>query len=128
MFETFLFILCLAGVLVSAERGCPYPEDVQPCRCVEFVEGGEKNEMVCVGVHDTEALLRVFENSRRFHFSELTLWNSSLQYIPHQIFDDVMVKNLYMKDVTLRIIFDEVPISDPGLTHLWAYEVCYLFQ
>ncbi|KAG8195267.1 hypothetical protein JTE90_028418 [Oedothorax gibbosus] len=112
MFHRAWLILCLAAVLVSAERGCPYPEDVEPCFCQSV--DSDYSALTCTKVHDTEVLLRVFENNRRYHFNAFLLFNSTLQYIPHQIFDDVKVEFLSLKYNTFRNLFDEVP-RNPGI-------------
>ncbi|KAG8195256.1 hypothetical protein JTE90_028407 [Oedothorax gibbosus] len=112
-------ILCLAAALVSAERGCPYPEEIEPCTCKQH---GEYVDIQCSNMYDTEELLRVFENARRYHFNKFTLMGSTLQYIPHEVFDDVEVKYMTMDNVTFRNTFDEVP-SDPGLKELFARRV-----
>ncbi|KAG8195254.1 hypothetical protein JTE90_028405 [Oedothorax gibbosus] len=117
-------ILCLTAVLVSAEIGCPYPEDIEPCTCrmEETKDVPQYTTLTCSKVHDTEVLLRVFENSRRYTYNSFDLMESSLQYIPHQIFDDVVVHELFMVNVTLRNLFDEVP-RDPGIWWLEAQGV-----
>ncbi|KAG8171712.1 hypothetical protein JTE90_014712, partial [Oedothorax gibbosus] len=109
MFHRSGLILCLAAVLVSAETGCPYPEDVYPCTCVK----GQLYELTCDHVDDPHVLLRVFENSRRYTFDVFNLKRSTLQYIPHQIFDDIKMFYFLMFNVTLRNLFDEVPRRDP---------------
>ncbi|KAG8173365.1 hypothetical protein JTE90_016642 [Oedothorax gibbosus] len=118
-------ILCLAAVLVSAERGCPYPEEIEPCTCL--LDKTQNTTLICSKVHDTQVLLKVFENSRRYTYNWFVLMESSLQYIPHQIFDDVKVNGLSMFNVTLRNLFDEVP-RDAGIWQIWAEKVCDLFQ
>ncbi|KAG8182229.1 hypothetical protein JTE90_002660 [Oedothorax gibbosus] len=119
LFHRSALILCAAAVLVSAEKGCPYPEDVEPCTCTET---GDYVSLGCRRVDDTEVLRRVFDNSRRYHFNEFVLRQSTLQYIPHEVFDDVRVKSLVLMNVTLRNMFDKAP-TDPDLMHLSVLEV-----
>ncbi|KAG8182230.1 hypothetical protein JTE90_002661 [Oedothorax gibbosus] len=117
-------IFYLAAVLVSAEIGCPSPENVEPCECdpTENIRFPIMT-LTCAKINDSGVLLKVFENTMRYYFTTFALVESHLSYIPHMILDDVKVIILSLHNVTLKYMFDEAPTDDTFLKELKAVKV-----
>lgn len=120
MGKVLTFLGCLAAwiVVVLSERGCPPPEDIEPCTCKEEVY----TDIRCKSISEPEVITKVFENAERYHFNKFTLEDSVLQYIPHVIFNDVEVIRLDFDKVTFVNTFDELP-RNPGTKQVYLSKV-----
>ncbi|GFU36549.1 hypothetical protein NPIL_180291 [Nephila pilipes] len=107
MFWAFLATLLR---VVTSERGCPPQEDIEPCTCQESYY----TDLRCSDINEVDVITKVFANSERSHFNKFTLKKSTLQYIPHSVFDNVEVKFLDFDEVTFVNTFDEIP-KNPGV-------------
>ncbi|KAG8195744.1 hypothetical protein JTE90_010622 [Oedothorax gibbosus] len=100
-------VLLLFGLLKAAlaEWGCPEPEDVLPCECTM----NTLTYLECRHVDDPEVLRTVFQKSANYEYNEVHLEYSSLQYLPHDMFEAVQVNELHLLNVTLNQLFDSPP-------------------
>ncbi|GFS77293.1 LRRCT domain-containing protein [Nephila pilipes] len=96
--------------VVTSERGCPPLEDIEPCTCQESYY----TDLRCSSINEDDVITKVFANTKRYHFHKFTLKHSTLQYIPHTVFDNVEVKFLDFYEVTFVNTFDEIP-KNPGV-------------
>ncbi|KAF8767984.1 Protein slit like protein [Argiope bruennichi] len=122
MFQKGAILLFLAVVVhkVIGEKGCPEREEISPCTCREMFLGQPK--LTCKEITQVDTLKTVFQNARRYRLTQFTLVNSTLQYIPHEVFDDVKVKNLEFEKVTFVKTFDKIP-ENPGVVTIKLTEV-----
>lgn len=111
-------VVLLSGLLwsTSAEKGCPQPEEIAPCVCTE----SPLTYLECKNVDDPELLRTIFQNSARYSYKEVHLEYCSLQFLPHDMFEAIKVKELYLTNVTLRQLFDEPPeaLDELRLLHI----------
>ncbi|GIY43013.1 uncharacterized protein CDAR_177841 [Caerostris darwini] len=117
--KTAVFLCVLVAVFHTtfsqSEKGCPDAEDIKPCFCVYT----GLTFLHCQNLSDAEPLRSVFKNSERFRYNEVHIDGSTLQYLPHEMFDKVEVQGLYLKDTTITQLFDQTPEPVEALQKLY---------
>ncbi|XP_054724304.1 slit homolog 1 protein-like [Uloborus diversus] len=102
-----VFLILASASILNAEKyahrrdGCP--TDIAPCSCINSV-------LECSKIFEPYLLENVFEKSVGYSYNEVHLKYSVLQYLPSEVFKQVPVRNLYLKNVTLIAMFD-APVS-----------------
>ncbi|GFT80508.1 LRRCT domain-containing protein [Nephila pilipes] len=87
------------------EKGCPPAQLVAPCIC----SAGPHPHLTCENIDDVEVLRKIFEKTSKYMFKEVHIEFSVLQYLPHDMFQGVDIRELHLKNVTLVQLFDEPP-------------------
>ncbi|CAL1300685.1 unnamed protein product [Larinioides sclopetarius] len=106
MWKTLGAIVLLCTIHQAfGETGCPEQENIVPCVCTQ----APFTYLLCENLTDEEELRNVFIHSERYRYKEVHIEHSSLQYLPHDIFETVRVIELYLKNVTLAQLFDRPP-------------------
>ncbi|GIY43018.1 uncharacterized protein CDAR_177871 [Caerostris darwini] len=117
--KSVVFLSVLVAVFHTAfsqtEKGCPDAEEITPCTC--FYDG--LTHLRCERLSDAEPLRTVFKNSQRFRYNEVYIEYSTLQYLPSDMFKNVQVEALYLKNTTLTQLFDESPEHVEDLVKLY---------
>ncbi|GIY43014.1 hypothetical protein CDAR_177851 [Caerostris darwini] len=107
--KTVVFLCVLVAAFHTtfsqSEKGCPDAEDIAPCVC--FYNG--LTFLQCQKLSDAEVLRNVFKMSERFRYNEVYIEGSTLQYLPHEMFEKAQVQGLNLKDTTITQLFDQVP-------------------
>ncbi|GIY43016.1 uncharacterized protein CDAR_177861 [Caerostris darwini] len=99
----------------QTEKGCPDAENIAPCFCLYT----GLTFLHCQNLSDAEPLRNVFKNSERFRYNEVHIEYSTLQYLPSEMFKNVQVEALYLKNTTLTQLFDESPEHVEDLVKLY---------
>ncbi|GIY60718.1 hypothetical protein CDAR_403331 [Caerostris darwini] len=98
----------------QTEKRCPDSKVIAPCSCYY----GKLTHLFCEHLSDAETLRTVFKNSEGFLYNEVYIQYSTLQYLPQEMFKNVQVVALYLKNTTLAQVFDESPGSVEVLKQL----------
>ncbi|XP_015929745.2 leucine-rich repeat-containing protein 15-like [Parasteatoda tepidariorum] len=118
-----LYILSLFALATSQiNTGCP-KLPVEPCFC----NPNPRPYLGCDNVDDTEALRRVFLNSKGISYNQVRFANSVLQYLPSNLFKNTKVLELEFYNSTFVQLFDETPEETESLRTIHI-EKTYIFR
>lgn len=103
----FLLIMKIQDVssFKAETKGCPPATLVTPCVC----NAGPHPNLHCQDIDDVEVIRKIFERTSKYMFKEVHIEFSVLQYLPHDMFQGVDIRELHLKNVTLVQLFDEPP-------------------
>ncbi|GFU61956.1 LRRCT domain-containing protein [Trichonephila clavipes] len=85
--------------------GCPPADLLKPCIC----SAGPHPHLTCQNIDDVEVIRGIFERTSKYMFKEVHIEFSVLQYLPHDMFQGVDIRELHLTNVTLVQLFDEPP-------------------
>ncbi|XP_054724585.1 slit homolog 3 protein-like [Uloborus diversus] len=109
---------CLLPVIIAHGfdanvSNCPPEDAIKPCTCRSI-----RREISCSGLLNSDDLRKVFKNFAGGNYIELVIDSSTMQYIPHDIFEGVKLRVITVKNSTLVDLFNAPPTSPSAIIRI----------